>query len=90
MRDYYLEVSHARLGGQFYLTGSILNDVDGNNVPIWYTASHTKAYYGDTLSIDDTTFAYEAITLANNNGFNTNNYDKLCIIYAGSIDNSRN
>jgi len=90
MRDYYLEVSHARPGGQFYLSGSILNDVDANDVPIWYTASHVKAYYGDTLSHNDTTFAHEAITLANNNGYNTNNYDKLCILYAGSIDNSDN
>lgn len=81
MRDYYLEVSHARPGGQFSLTGNILNDVDGNNVPIWYTASHPKSYY-DSLALQDRSLKNEAIAMANNNGFNTDNYDKLCIIYA--------
>lgn len=86
MYNYYQEVSHARPGGSFSISGEILNNVDGNGVPIWYIASHTKSYYGDTLAERNSTLRDEAVTLAQANGFNPGNYDKLCILYAGELD----
>jgi len=80
MRDYYQEVSLNQF--DFSVDSDILNNIDGNSVPIWYTASHTKAYY-DSLYLENESLANEAITLANANGFNTGAYDKLAIIYAG-------
>ena len=71
--DYYKKVSY----GGVYIYGAILNQTDGNGKPIW----HRSIYNSSTIYRSQ--LITEAINNATAAGFNVNNYNAICVVFAG-------
>jgi M6 family metalloprotease-like protein len=77
--DYWREVSY----NQAWVVGDILNPKNGDKYG-WVMADHDRSYYNG-LDSHSTVLPYEAMAKAkaNPNFKNPDNYDVLCILYAG-------
>ncbi len=82
-RDYWYQISR----GKLRVGGQVVNPIDHNGVPIWLTATYSRAYYVDTYA-GFTILGNEAIQMAIDSGYisttqgDSNYYDNLAIIYA--------